>query len=76
MQRESQIKNTLNAFYTDVEFTINENLTANAGMRYELNQFSGVGDHGSFGNDLGLFPQNTADDNVEYSARRLHLLGI
>lgn len=64
LQRESQIKNTINALYVDTEFDLTDKLTANLGFRYDDNQFSGAGDHGTWGNDLGLYENNTADNGV------------
>jgi len=64
LQRESQIKNTVNALFVDTEFDLSEKITANVGLRYDINQFSGVGDHGSFGNDIGILPNNNADNSV------------
>lgn len=64
LQRESQIKNTINAFYADGEFELSEKLTANVGLRYDNNRFAGVGDHGTWGNDIGVLDNNTADNGV------------
>ena len=64
LQRESQIKNTVNALYADAEFGLSENLRANIGLRYDDHKFSGVGDHGTWGNDIGVYPNNNADNGV------------
>jgi len=64
LQRESQIQNTINAFFADAEFDLSEKLTANVGLRYDDNKFSGSGDHGTWGNDIGILDNNTADDGV------------
>jgi len=64
LQRESQIKNTINAFYADAEFNLSDALTANVGLRYDSNRFSGAGDHGTWGNDIGFYANNNADNNV------------
>lgn len=72
LQRESQIQNTVNALYADAEYAISDNLTANAGIRYDNHQFAGSGDHGTWGNDIGVLGKvdgdltdyNTADNGV------------
>lgn len=64
LQRESQIQNTVNAFFADAEFDLSEKLTANVGLRYDDQQFAGVGDHGTWGNDIGILDNNTADNGV------------
>ena len=64
LQRQSLIKNTINALFVDTEFDLTDKLTANVGFRYDDNQFSGAGDHGTWGNDLGLYENNTADNGV------------
>lgn len=64
LQRESQIKNTINAFFADAEFDLSEDLTANVGLRYDDSKYSGVGDHGTWGNDIGVLDNNTADNGV------------
>lgn len=64
LQRESQIKNTINAFYADAEYSLSDNLTANVGFRYDNHEFSGVGDHGTWGNNIGILPNNNADNGV------------
>ncbi|MDF1517867.1 MAG: TonB-dependent receptor [Lutibacter sp.] len=64
LQRESQIKNTVNAFFADAEFDLSEKFTANIGLRYDDQQFAGVGDHGTWGNDIGILDNNTADNGV------------
>jgi len=64
LQRESQIKNTINAFFADAEFDLSEDFTANVGLRYDDSKYSGVGDHGTWGNDIGVLDNNTADNNV------------
>lgn len=64
LQRESQIKNTINAAYFNADYSLSSNLTANVGFRYERHDFSGVGDHGTWGNDIGALPTNYADNGV------------
>ena len=64
LQRYSQIKNTINAFYADAEFFLTDQLTAGVGLRYDDHQFNGVGDHGTWGNDIGIYPNNNADNGV------------
>ncbi|MFV0249138.1 MAG: TonB-dependent receptor [Tenacibaculum sp.] len=64
LQRESQIKGTINAIFADTEIKASENITLNFGFRYDNNQYTGAGDHGLFGNDLKLLNNNTADDSV------------
>jgi outer membrane receptor protein involved in Fe transport len=64
LQRESQIQNSINAFFADSEFNLSEKLTANVGLRYDDNKFSGSGDHGTWGNDIGILNNNTADNGV------------
>ena len=64
LQRESQIKNTINAFFADAEFDLSEDFTANVGLRYDDSKYSGVGDHGTWGNNIGVLANNTADNNV------------
>ncbi len=64
LQRESQIKNTINAFFADAEFDLSEDITMNVGLRYDDSKYSGVGDHGTWGNDIGVLDNNTADNGV------------
>ncbi len=64
LQRQSQIKNTINSIYADAEFDLSNKLTANVGLRYDNNQYSGVGDHGTWGNNLGFYPDNNADNGA------------
>jgi outer membrane receptor protein involved in Fe transport len=62
LQRYSQIKDEINAFYADVEIDLTDNLTVDLGLRYDSQLYAGVGDHGTWGNDIGLLPNNTADN--------------
>lgn len=64
LQRESQIEGKVRAFFADAEIKASESLTFNVGLRYDDDAYQGYGDHGSFGNDIGVLANNTADDNV------------
>ncbi len=64
LQRSSQINGTVNALYVDAEIEISDKLTGNIGFRYDSDRYSGVGDHGTWGNDIGILPNNTADNGV------------
>ena len=64
LQRESQIKGEVRALYMDTEITLSDALTANIGIRYDNDKYSGVGDHGTWGNDLGVLPNNNADNGA------------
>ncbi len=64
LQRESQIEGNVNALYADVEIEASEKLNLNVGFRYDSDKYSGFGDHGTWGNDIGVLTNNTADDGV------------
>ncbi len=64
LQRESQIKGTLNAIFVDTEIEASDDLTLNFGFRYDDDKYSGAGDHGTWGNNIGVLPNNTADNGV------------
>ncbi|WP_233783408.1 TonB-dependent receptor [Flavivirga eckloniae] len=64
LQRESQIKGTLNAIFVDAEIEATDDLTLNLGFRYDDDKYSGAGDHGTWGNDIGVLPNNNADNGV------------
>ncbi|WP_103069930.1 TonB-dependent receptor [Aquimarina sediminis] len=63
LERDAQTKGRLNALYVDTEVSFSENLTANFGLRYDDNAYSGYRDNARFfSTDLGLLDNNTADD--------------
>ncbi len=64
LQRESELMGTLNAIYADAEIDASEDLTLNVGFRYDSDKYSGSGDHGTWGNDIGVLPNNNADNGV------------
>ncbi|WP_291865543.1 TonB-dependent receptor [Maribacter sp.] len=64
LQRESEVKGVVRAVFADAEIKANDNLTFNLGLRYDDDKYSGFGDNGSFGNDIGILPNNRADDGV------------
>tara|TARA_R110001583_G_scaffold94040_1_gene237380 strand:+ start:23302 stop:25938 length:2637 start_codon:yes stop_codon:yes gene_type:complete len=64
LQRESEIKGTVRAFFADVEIEASDDLTLNLGLRYDDDKYSGSGDHGTWGNDIGVLANNTADNGV------------
>ena len=64
LQRESEVRGVLNAVYVDAEIDASDDLTLNFGLRYDSDKFSGSGDHGTWGNDIGVLPNNTADNGV------------
>ncbi len=65
LERDAQTKGLLNAIYLDAEVDITEKLTANFGLRYDDDQYSGFRDNARFfSTDLGLLPNNTADDAI------------
>ncbi|WP_438426568.1 TonB-dependent receptor domain-containing protein [Aquimarina macrocephali] len=63
LERDAQTKGRLNALYIDAEVNFTDNLTANFGLRYDDDKYSGYRDNARFfSTDLGLLPDNTADD--------------
>lgn len=65
LERDAQTKGVLNDFYLDAEINATEKLTFNAGLRYDVNRYSGYRDHANFGSqNLGILNNNTADDEV------------
>lgn len=68
LERDAMTKGKLNDFYADAEFKASEKLTFNAGLRYDSNKYSGYRDHAMDDDsprvNLGVFGNNTADDNV------------
>ena len=64
LQRESQIGATVNALFTDVEIEASENLNFNLGLRYDIQRYQGFGDHGTWGNNIGVIKNNKADNGV------------
>ncbi|WP_109301487.1 TonB-dependent receptor [Aquimarina sp. AU474] len=65
LERDAQTKGLLNAIFLDAEIDITEKLTANFGLRYDDNEYSGFRDNARFfSTDLGLLSNNTADDAI------------
>ncbi|AYN06736.1 TonB-dependent receptor [Flavobacterium sp. 140616W15] len=65
LERDAETKGKLNDFYVDAEIQATENLTFNAGVRYDKNVYSGYRDNARFGaENLGVLDNNTADDAV------------
>ncbi|MCV9932691.1 TonB-dependent receptor [Flavobacterium sp. LS1R47] len=65
LERDAQTKGKLNDFYVDAEIQATDNLTFNAGLRYDKNVYSGYRDNARFGaENLGVLDNNTADDAV------------
>ena len=65
LERDAQTKGKLNDFYIDAEIQATDNLTFNAGLRYDKNIYSGYRDNARFGaENLGILDNNTADDAV------------
>ncbi|MFI0428597.1 TonB-dependent receptor [Mariniflexile sp. HMF6888] len=64
LQRESQITGTVNAIFVDTEIKASDDLTLNLGFRYDNDKYEGIGDHGTWGNDIGVLPNNNADNGV------------
>lgn len=65
LERDAQTKGKLNAIYIDTEVDFTENLTGNFGLRFDEDKYSGYRDNAQFfSKDLGLLPDNTADDAV------------
>jgi outer membrane receptor protein involved in Fe transport len=64
LQRESTVRGTVNAIFADADIEASEKLNFNIGFRYDNDKYSGFGDHGTWGNDIGVLPNNTADNDV------------
>lgn len=65
LERDAETKGKLNDFYVDAEIQATDNLTFNAGLRYDKNIYSGYRDNARFGaENLGILDNNTADDAV------------
>lgn len=65
LERDAQTKGVLNDVYADAEIKATDNLTFNAGLRYNKDKYSGYRDNARFGaENLGILDNNTADDAV------------
>jgi len=65
LERDAQTKGVLNDIYADAEIKATDNLTFNAGLRYNKDKYSGYRDHARFfAENLGILDNNTADDAV------------
>lgn len=65
LERDAQTKGLLNDIYADAEIKATDNLTFNAGLRYNKDKYSGYRDNARFfAEDLGILDNNTADDVV------------
>ena len=64
LQRESTVRGNVRALFADVDIEASEKLNFNVGFRYDNDKYSGFGDHGTWGNDIGVLPNNTADNGV------------
>ena len=65
LERDAQTKGVLNDIYADAEIKATDNLTFNAGLRYNKDKYSGYRDNARFGaENLGILDNNTADDAV------------
>lgn len=65
LERDAETKGKLNDFYVDAEIQATDNLTFNAGVRYDKNVYSGYRDNARFGaENLEVLDNNTADDAV------------
>ncbi|QSB25621.1 TonB-dependent receptor [Flavobacterium sp. CLA17] len=65
LERDAQTKGVLNDIYADAEIKATENLTFNAGVRYNKDKYSGYRDNARFfAENLGVLDNNTADDAV------------
>lgn len=65
LERDAQTKGLLNDIYADAEIKATDNLTFNAGLRYNKDKYSGYRDNARFfAEDLGVIDNNTADDAV------------
>jgi iron complex outermembrane recepter protein len=65
LERDAQTKGVLNDIYADAEIKATDNLTFNAGVRYNKDKYSGYRDNARFfAENLGILDNNTADDAV------------
>ncbi|OMQ12130.1 TonB-dependent receptor [[Flexibacter] sp. ATCC 35103] len=65
LERDAQTKGLLNDIYADAEIKATDNLTFNAGLRYNKDKYSGYRDNARFfAENLGILDNNTADDAV------------
>ena len=65
VERDAQTKGLLNDIYADAEIKATDNLTFNAGLRYNKDKYSGYRDNARFfAENLGILDNNTADDAV------------
>ncbi|PIF32337.1 outer membrane receptor protein involved in Fe transport [Flavobacterium sp. 9] len=65
LERDAQTKGLLNDIYADAEIKATDNLTFNAGLRYNKDKYSGYRDNARFfAENLGVLDNNTADDKV------------
>jgi len=65
LERDAQTKGLLNDIYADAEIKATDNLTFNAGLRYNKDKYSGYRDNARFfAENLGVLANNTADDKV------------
>ncbi|KLT69750.1 TonB-dependent receptor [Flavobacterium sp. ABG] len=65
LERDAQTKGVLNDIYADAEIKATDNLTFNAGLRYNKDKYSGYRDNARFfAENLGVLDNNTADDAV------------
>ncbi|WP_051951248.1 TonB-dependent receptor [Flavobacterium sp. ASV13] len=65
LERDAQTKGLLNDIYADAEIKATDNLTFNAGLRYNKDKYSGYRDNARFfAENLGILDNNTADDKV------------
>lgn len=65
LERDAQTKGVLNDIYADAEIKATDNLTFNAGVRYNKDKYSGYRDNARFfAENLGVLDNNTADDAV------------
>ena len=65
LERDAQTKGLLNDIYADAEIKATDNLTFNAGLRYNKDKYSGYRDNARFfAENLGVLDNNTADDAV------------
>jgi len=65
LERDAQTKGLLNDVYADAEIKATDNLTFNAGLRYNKDKYSGYRDNARFfAENLGVLANNTADDKV------------
>ena len=65
LERDAETKGVLNDIYADAEIKATDNLTFNAGVRYNKDKYSGYRDNARFfAENLGILDNNTADDAV------------